>query len=381
MKEKNFKIIFFTTIIILLIISIYLVIKNKNTYAIETDQIKKEIKIDDNINLGIVKYDTLNPILTKNQDIQYITKLIYKPIIDISEDFKLKKSLAEEWNKLDDKTYLIKLQENIKWNNGNKFTSKDIEYTIDFIKKNQSIYKENIKNIDKIETINDYIIKIYLKEPEENFEYMLSFPVICNIENVGIGNYIIENITEKEIILKSILNKKQITIKVFENIAYLYNAFSKEDIDFFITNNVNYQKYIGAIGHNRKIITGRCFDYLKYNLNNKILKNLEVIQAINLLINKSEINNKIYNNLYCIAEFPMQYGSYLYNGNIKYENNVNKAQKILEDSGWVYNREKLEEKWNSAKITNNNKHTKVTGCKYNKEKSGRDRLRNKSKRN
>ena len=336
MRENKFKTIFFIIIIILFIISIYLAIKNKKSYANEETKIKKETQMENRINIGIIKFDTLNPILTKNQDIQYITKLIYKPLIDITQDFNLQNGIAEEWNKLDNKTYLIKLQENVLWDNGKKCTSQDIKYTIDFINQNQSIFKENVKNIKNIEIVNDYLIKIFLIEPEDFFEYMLCFPIICKEENVGTGNYKIESVDNNKIELKS--NTNEINLIIYNSITKLYNAFSKGEVDFFITNNINYLKYIGRVGHNKNTITGRNFDYLKYNLKNKVLKNKEVIQAIELLINKNEINHKIFNNMYYTAEFPLQYGSYLYNNNIKCQNNINKAQKILEDTGWIYNR-------------------------------------------
>ena len=338
MRENNYKVIFFIIVIMLFIISIYFAVKNKKTYASEETKINKKNIINNNIVFGIIKYDTLDPILSKNQDIQYISKLIYKPIIDLTKDFKLKQSLAEEWNALDNKTYLIKLKENVYWNNEEKLTSKDILYTIDYIKQNKSIYNENIKNIENVEIVNDYMLKIYLKEPEEYFEYMLTFPIICDCGNVGTGDYNLETITDEKIILRSKNNNKSITIKVYDKMTDIYNAFIKGEIDFFVTNNINFDKYIGTIGYNKNIIIGRKFDYLKINLNNKVLKNKEVIQAISLLINKNEINKKLYNGMYCIAEFPLQYGNYMYNNNIKYEYNLNKAQEILENAGWVYNR-------------------------------------------
>ena len=338
MKENYFKTFFFTTIIILLIISIYLAIRNKDSYAINKEDINKEKVISFDINLGITKYDILDPIISKNQDIQYLSKIIYDPIINISEDFKLKEGLAEEWNKQDNKTYLIKLKEDIFFSDGEKFTSNDILYTIDYIRKNDSIYNDNVKNIDNIEMINDYLIKIFLKEPEDYFEYMLTFPIISSKSNTGTGKFVIDKITDEELILKSKIKNQQIFVKIYDSSKDLYNAFLEGNIDLFTTSNENYEKYIGKVGHNKSIIIGRKFDYLKINLNKKLFKNKEIIQALSLLINKNEINKKIYNGLYNVAEFPLQYGSFLYNKNIKYEYEINKAQRILEDTGWKYNR-------------------------------------------
>ncbi|MBO5413524.1 MAG: hypothetical protein J6A29_04445 [Clostridia bacterium] len=339
MKEKNFKIIFFTIIIILILFAIYLIIKNKDTIASDIKITKKENEISNEIIIGITNFDTINPVLSKNQDIQYIFKLIYEPLINIGQDFKLEQGLATEWSKLDEKTYLIRLNENKFWSNGKQFKAKDVEYTINYIKEQDTVYKNNVKNIEKIENINDYTIKIYLLEPEEKFEYMLCFPIICEEQNIGTGNFNIDTFNESEIILKSKTNEKTAVIKIYEDVSKLYNAFSQEEVDIITTNNINFEEYIGTIGYNKKIICNRNFDYLKFDIDDK-----EVVKSIWYAINKNEIIYKVYNNLYCKAEFPLQYGSYLYNEDIQYEYNISKAKQILKDAGWDYNRRNVEEK-------------------------------------
>ena len=339
MKEKNFKIIFFTIIIILILLAIYLIIKNKNTMASDIKLVRKENEISNEIIIGITDFDTINPILSKNQDVQYISKLIYEPLINIGQDFKLEQGLATEWNKLDEKSYLIRLNENKLWSNEKQFTAKDVEYSINYIKKQDTIYNDNVKNIEKIQAINDYTLKIYLLEPEEKFEYMLCFPIICEEQNIGTGKFYIDMANENEIILKSKTNEKKIVIKIYENISKLYNAFSKEEVDTITTNNINFEEYIGTIGYNKKIICNRNFDYLKFDIDE-----VEVVKSISYAINKNEIIYKVYNNLYCRAEFPLQYGSYLYDEKIEYEYNINKAKQILKDAGWEYNRKNLEKK-------------------------------------
>ena len=184
---------------------------------------------------------------------------------------------------------------------------------------------------------------------------MLCFPIICKEENVGTGTFRITNINNNEISLEKLNKNKIFIIKVYENISDLYNAFVNEEIDIFTSPNVNYEKYIGGIGYNKTRIYGRKFDYLKFNLNNTILSNIEVLQAIDYAINKNEIIYKVYNNIYYPAEFPLQYGSYLYNNNIKHEYNTSKAHNILEETGWKYNRNLLGKRWTNYKYTTINK--------------------------
>lgn len=137
----------------------------------------------------------MNPIVSKNQNIQDISKLIFEPLFDIDENFKLKAMLGREFSKADSKTYLVTLRDNVKWHNGNDFSAQDVKFTIDTIKNlgENSIYISNVSNIENTEIIGDNLIKIYLFEEEPFFEYNLTFPIISSAFFGGV-----ENITQTE---------------------------------------------------------------------------------------------------------------------------------------------------------------------------------------
>lgn len=68
-----------------------------------------------------------------------------------------------------------------------------------------------------------------------------------------------------------------------------------------------------------------------------MLSNKEVRQALNYAIDKNEIINNIYAGKYKMADFPLEYGSYLYTKNeSSYEYDVDKAKQILQMNGWEY---------------------------------------------
>lgn len=49
---------------------------------VETEEIK-------NIRLGISNIDTLNPLTSKNQNVQDMSMLVYEPLLYVTEDFNL----------------------------------------------------------------------------------------------------------------------------------------------------------------------------------------------------------------------------------------------------------------------------------------------------
>lgn len=349
MKEKYIKIAFFTIIILLLIISIYILYKDSAGYATNVEAQKLKINVYDDFTIGITNFDTINPLLTKSKDVQYITKLIYMPLIDITEDFRLTGGLAKEWSKVNDTSYLIKLKDDVYWHDGQKFTSDDILYTVNYLKQSEeeSIYDNNIKNIESIHIIDEYTIKVNLYEKENFFEYMLTFPIISSKTKnfmIGTGDYKIDSMEADRINLKTEkeYHIKNINILIYKNVAKLYTDFSKEKIDFMITANTEFEEYIGTIGFRQILNKGREFSYIQINQNSKILSDVKIRQALKYAINRENIIYSIYNNKYIMAENPLDYGSYLSanTSNTKYD--IASAKKALIQAGWKYENGKWE---------------------------------------
>lgn len=325
MKLKYFKNIFIATIILLIVAGIYIVYIKRGPIRNNIETQGKETYIIKEFSIGVTDFDTINPILSKNLEIQYLNKLIYEPLVNITKDFNVEPSIAEEWSKIDDVTYIIKLDENKTWENGRRVQVEDIENTIEVIKKENTIYKENIQKIGQIEKIDETTMKIYLTEPVNFFEYFLCFPIIdINTYNteipMGTGKYKYTNITENQITIESPDNK--IIVKLFKNSTELYNNFTRENVDIIITKNPNYENYIGNIGFEETIIPGRIFYYIQLeNISDVNMRNW-----LNMAINKEKLIYDLYNKKYIPANTPLAYVSYL---NLNYEKQQEKDQELF----------------------------------------------------
>lgn len=354
MKANAMKYIFFTIVILMIGLAIYfLYIDGKeNVYAIENNEL--QIDIDEEFNIGISEYDTINPILSNNRDVQYISKLIFDSLIDITYDFKIHNNLAQEFSKINDTTYIVKLKENIYWHDGEIFKSDDVIFTINNLKSSNinSIYKDNVKEIKEIQKIDDYTIKIILNNKVDFFEYMMCIPILAShaydeklnaktTNPIGTGKFRIIKVDGESIIIEKInINNeakiKKINLILKESSKDLYTAFSKNEIDYMITDNIDYEEYVGNLGYNVNQYCNREFDYLILNNQNKILKDKEIRKAINYAIDKNELNYNVYNNKYRAVEFPLDYGSYLWESNEDSKYNVNETKSILIKNGWKF---------------------------------------------
>ena len=135
MKNNNvFKYIFIVFIILLIISAVY-ILYNQNMSKEEAEEkinstTEEAVQILDNLTMGISNYDTMNPLLTNNKEIINIDKLIFEPLINITPDYKTEMCLATSCTKVSDVRYEIKLDNNIKWQDGSSLIAKDVEFTI-----------------------------------------------------------------------------------------------------------------------------------------------------------------------------------------------------------------------------------------------------------
>lgn len=358
MKSNIIKYIFIIFVIILMGFAIYKIKIEENKKEIPTQTKQKEEQIIKEISLGVAGFDTINPILSNNKYIQEISKIIYDPLLEIDENYKIKNCLVKDWAKTSSTTYLLKLKEDIYWSDGEKFTSEDVAYTIDILKNIPSIYAKNVQFIVNVNKIDNYTIQLTLAHEIPFFEYNLNFPIISktyfngedfsttqkNNSPIGTGKYKISQNNNGEIILikndkytREELMLEKIIIKKFSNVGELYNAFKLGKIDLITSTNTNISNYIGTIGYNIQEVSGREFDFLALNTQNNILGSKEVRMAISYAINKENIVATLFNNKYKILNYPLDYGHWLKGeSSADYSYNPNRSKQILQENGWIY---------------------------------------------
>lgn len=357
MKSNIIKYIFIIFAIGIIVYAVYKInFENKNNVNEQTaNTIQVEQKTESILNIGISDFDNINPLVTKNQDIISLSTIIYEPLLKITSDYGLELRLAEEWSKSDATTYLVKLKDNLKWEDGTNVTGDDVKFTIDKLKEGKSTYSDNVSNIKSVEIIDGNTIRINLKKEEPFFEYNLIFPIVSStqFENeefyksrqapISTGMYKVTAATEESIQLEKnpnwynveneSLKISKVVVHFYNTIGDAYNSLKIGNIDMALT---NVEDYIGTIGFSIENYKGRELDFISLNCEDSLLEHKEVRQAINYAIDKKKINSKVFSNNYFISSFPLDYGSYLYGKDSKSSFNQEKAKETLENAGWEY---------------------------------------------
>lgn len=357
MKSNYFKYFF---IIFAIAIMIFAIVK------IKTDEQKKDAQVYNvneeteeeitEIKLGVASFDSINPILSKNKNVQDISKIIFEPLMTLTSDYKLETCLAKEWAKQNETTYIIKLRDDKIWSDGQKFTAEDVRFTIDRLKDSDTIYSSNVQYVTSVEVVDDTTVRIILSQEVPFFEYNLTFPILsskyysdkefnADIVPVGTGMYKVSEVQESALILSkneyypeaNNLKLDKIIITIYSSIGELYNSFKTGNIDLISTQNSNLKEYIGTIGYLSKEMKGREHDFIAFNTQNQLLSQVNVRKAICYSIDKSNIVSSVYGDNYYTSNFPLDYGNWIYEEQDSSSGyNTEQAKKILLDDGWSY---------------------------------------------
>ncbi len=361
MKSNFIKYIFILFVIFIICFAAYKIYykeesleEENQTNTIETsEQILKDMRI------GVASFDNINPIISQNRDVINLSTIIYEPLMSLTKDYKLEMHLAKECSKINEKTYVVKLKDNLKWEDGSQITGGDVKFTIEKLQEGNSIYSPNVEKIETVEIIDLLTVRINLKEQASFFEYNLIFPIISSNQFSGeadfyksrvvpmsSGMYKVKSAESDSMELVQNSNWYQsaeiprkieeVKIKFYDTMGDVYNSFKIGNIDIICTSNIKIKDYIGTIGYVAKDYKGRELDFIAINSKDSILTNKEVRQAINYAIDKKKIVSSVYGNEYYISAFPIDYGNWLYTKESKSSYNQSKAKKTLEDAGWTY---------------------------------------------
>ncbi|MBQ3463376.1 MAG: hypothetical protein IJH36_09730, partial [Clostridia bacterium] len=104
-----------------------------------------EAEVSNDINIGIVDFDTLNPLLTGSPTMKECLQFVYEPLFDVDERGRIVPVLAESYTvSPDGRTIDIKLRDGVTWQDGTLFTTQDAAYTMKQIRQGTTQCTDNL---------------------------------------------------------------------------------------------------------------------------------------------------------------------------------------------------------------------------------------------
>lgn len=293
-----------------------------------------------------------------------ITSQIYDGLVRYNRNLKIVPDLAKSWKISNGgKTITFFLRHNVYWQNGRKFTSKDVLFTYRLMvnPKTPTPYASEYLKVSRARIIGNYTFQVTYKKPYAPALSSWGLSILprfllkgknllttkARSHPIGTGPYIFYKwIHGYEIILKAnpryFLGKphiKWLIYKIVPDSSAMFLMLKSNGIDYMGLTPLQYRYETTGKIFDRKfkkyIHPSQSFTFLAYNLLDPLFKNVNIRRALSYAINKKEIIKGALLDLGINCYGPFMPGTYFYNSDVeKYAYDPTKALLLLKKAGW-----------------------------------------------
>ncbi len=311
----------------------------------------------------------INPLLARMEPDLSLTKLVFSGLYKYDSGGQLVADLAEGMPTVseDQKHYTINLKRDAKWHNGRPVTADDVIFTIQLIK--DPAYKSPLNPLwlaTSIEKLSDYSVRFTTKDVSGPFADNLTLGILPkslwsniqpqnfllaknNLEAVGSGPYKISEIKKlpggkiQEISLSpspdyhgQAAKISRITFKFYDSEKDILNAFHSREINGFGFIPLGSNLYVDKNQANARVVSVALPQYqvVFFNLNNKILTDPSVRQALAAATDSRQIISEVFKDNALLPTSPLLFNSQK-NRALANAGDLELAKSLLDKAGWT----------------------------------------------
>lgn len=312
----------------------------------------------------------INPLLAHQEPDLSLTKLVFSGLYKYGQNDQLVPDLAESLPEIsqDQKQYIIKLKNNLKWHNDRPLTADDVVFTIQTIQ--DPNFKSPFRNLwlsTSVEKLGDLTVRFTTKDVSGPFLQNLTQPILpkfiwskvepqnallskFNLEAVGSGPFAIKEIKKlasgkiQSLSLQSNSNFYQnrpkidtVVFKFYDTEADLLNAFHSKDITGFGFTPYSSSLHLEQNQAQNQIFRIPLLQYqvVFFNLNNPILADLKVRQALFYATDRQKIINEVFQGQAVLPSSPLLFRGQAEAVPAASGQDLQQAKKLLDDAGWL----------------------------------------------
>jgi len=335
------------------------------SFAAFADNVKEEPYGDAIVVASIGDARTLLPILASDAASSDVAGMIFNGLVKYDRDVKIIGDLAESWEISPDGLEIIfHLRKNVRWHDGAPFTSKDVRFTYKKLidPSVKTPYGADFERIEKLETPDDYTVKVKYKEPFSPAlsswgmwimpEHLLRNEDLNKTHfgrsPIGTGPYKFKSWRTGEKI-ELVANDDYFEGRPHIN-RYIYRIIPDEStiflelqtkgVDLTVLTPLQFTRQTDnaffKTSYRKFEYPSFGYTYIGYNLSDPKFKDRRVRQAFNYAVNKDEIVSAIFFGLGRVTTGPFMIDSWAYNKDIRpVPFDPDKARLLLKEAGWA----------------------------------------------
>ncbi len=290
---------------------------------------------------------------------------MYNTIIDVNENLEVIPELATSWEQPDDVTYIFHLRDNVTFHNGRKMTAEDVKYSFERVLTPDAGMLGNsasyMANVESIEVVDDYTVKVTLKSLTAPFLASLSSnycAIVCKevVEENGdllradggtgpytLGEWVPDNMVSMnkfdQYFLEGTSKIDVIEYYTMTDSSARLAALRTGQVDIINADTSMLALVEGDANINTLSYQSRNYSTLCLNVADfEPFQNVGVRQAISLAINRQEIIDMAFNSEAEISGFvPASMGHWAVDvlDHPLYQQDIEKAKALMADAGYA----------------------------------------------
>ena len=302
----------------------------------------------------------MNPILASDSPTGTVTGMIFNGLVKYDENLNISGDLAESFEVSPDGLIItFKLRKNVKWHDGQPFTSKDVKFTYDILvdTNTKTPYSSSFVLVKELKIIDDYTVKVYYDKPFAPNLESWGMPIVpehvfkgydfneapANRKPVGTGPYKFESWqTDQKVVLtanhdyfegRPRINKYIVRIVPDASVQFL--ELRNESLDSVSLSPDQWNAYESFFKqYNKYRFPTFTFTFMGFNRLRKPFDDKDFRKAIELAINKKDVIDGVLlgTGIEVNGIYPPQ--SWAYKELPDSEYNPAKAVEILESIGF-----------------------------------------------
>lgn len=284
----------------------------------------------------------------------WVTKNINDFLVVYDTNMEVQLSMAKKLDRVDLTTYEFEIYPGIKFHNGREVKAEDIKYSLEYVidPANASASAAYMACLDNVEVTGDYTGIIHLKEPYSSFLNKLTMiPIIpqeaaADLMNnpIGCGPYKLQAWNRDQDIQlvkfddywkEGYPKNGGVTFKIIKEYTTIHNAFVAKEIDIIMWTTfqdiATWDAMDGVYAQGNELYDSFL---LCYNAEVEPFDDPLVRKAIALALNKQELIDLSSMGYGKVLDQPVYPGTYFYNENASYSQNIEEAKKLLAEAGY-----------------------------------------------
>ncbi|MCL1982838.1 MAG: ABC transporter substrate-binding protein [Clostridiales bacterium] len=315
------------------------------------------------IYLPMEKVRTLNPMLSKDEDTYFISKLIYNGLFELDDCLMPQKMLVDSYAFSEDRLSLtLTLKQGVMWHDGTEMTAQDVKFSIDTYVSlsygNDTLYSEYVSNIRyvNLKKSDPYELTIVFRSPDNVGVENLVFPILPSHQfkraadlrknagefaPIGTGPYKLSSYNDlSRLILVANedyfgeVPSNQLEFIVFPQKKDALNLIDIENITILVNDEIDRDTLTSNMNVNTVNFVSNQAEFVAFNMRSEIMRIKEVRQAIACAVDSKEVLASAYLKSGVLSDtmyYPHYFGNS--NGEDPYEFDLDRARSLIKEAG------------------------------------------------